>query len=149
MMKILKCSILVALFFTGLLLPRTAHVSHATKDISLAEVVAQSDWIGSAEYLGPDKEISAGHRFRSAETLMNKMGEKQPSGEFVVVTPRAVANAVVRQVYNTTGVRRTPLIHRLAEGIGFPGKKGEKLLLFLKEHDHKVLVLAAAISALT
>lgn len=144
MTKILTGAILVVSFFSVLLATGTTRASHVTKGISLAEVIALSEWIGSAEYLGPDEKISAGYRFRAIETLTNKMGDKQPSGEFVVVTPLAVANAMVRQVYNTTGVRRFPLIRRLTEGAGLPGEKGEKRILFLREHDDRVLVLTAA-----
>jgi hypothetical protein len=119
-----------------------------TKDIDLKEVIAQSKWVCSAEYLGPDKEISAGHRFRTAQTLVNRMDSKQAPQEFIVVTPWAVANAIVRRVQKTTGVRRFPLIYSMTGGVEFPGKKGVKLLLFLKVQDSKVYVLVAENAAL-
>jgi hypothetical protein len=144
MPKIPKSILLFVFTLAAILVPRIAHVSHANKDITLSEVVAQSDWICVTEYLGPDKEISAGYRFKTIETLLNKMSKKQPPEKFVVVTPIAIANATVRKVHKTTGVRRIPLIYRLAEGAGFPGKPGEKLIVFLKEHDQKVLALTAA-----
>jgi hypothetical protein len=123
-------------------------VTHVNKEISLSKAVEQSHWICSAEYLGPDKEISAGHRFKTVDTLLNKMKTRRVSDEFVVVTPRAVANATVQRVHKTTGVRRFPLIYRMTGGAKFPGKVGGKLILFLKEHDAKVVVLAAENAAL-
>ena len=123
-------------------------MTHVNKEISLSNVIEQSHWICLAEYLGPDKEISAGHRFKTGETLLNRMKFRKTSDEFVVVTPRAVANATVQRVHKTTGVRRFPLIYRMTGGAKFPGKTGEKLILFLKEHDEKVVVLVAENAAL-
>lgn len=148
MMKMPRCLIPLALSLSIILVPRTALVTHVNKEISLNDVIDQSHWICSAEYLGPDKEISSGHRFKTLETLLNKMKSRKPSDEFVVVTPRAVANATVQRVHKTTGVRRFPLIYRMTGGVEFPGKTGEKLILFLKEHDEKVVVLAAEDAAL-
>jgi len=147
-MKVPRLTLLLILSLTVILAPRTAHVSHVTKKISLSDVVDKSHWICFAEYLGPDKEISAGHRFRTLEILLNKMKSRKPTDEFVVVTPRAVANATVQRVHKTTGVHRTPLLCRLTGGAEFPGKTGEKLILFLKEHDEKVVVLTAENAAL-
>jgi hypothetical protein len=147
-MKIFKRTFPVVLFLAVILMPRNAHVTHVTKEIDLSEVVGQSHWICSAEYMGPDKEITAGHRFKTVESLVNRMKSKQAPREFVVVTPWAVANATVQRVHKTTGVRRFPLIYRLSGGAEFPGKQGEKLLLFLKEHDKRVVVLVAENAAL-
>lgn len=123
-------------------------MTHVNKDISLRKVIEQSHWICLAEYLGPDKEIHAGHRFKTVESLVNKMKSRQAPKEFVVVTPRAVANATVQRVHKATGVRRFPLIYRMTGGEKFPGKTGEKLILFLKVHDDKVVVLTAENAAL-
>lgn len=65
-----------------------------------------------------------------------------------MVTPWAIANSMVHKAHKATGVRRTPLLYRLTGGLEFPGKQGEKSLLFLKEHDDKVLVLVAENAAL-
>jgi hypothetical protein len=147
-MKIPGCAVPLALSLAVLLAPRIAHVTHVTKEISLSDVIAQSHWICSAEYLGPDKQVHAGHRFKKVETLLNKMKSKKAPDEFVVVTPWAVANATVQRVHKTTGVRRFPLIYRMTGGAKFPGKVGGKLILFLKEHDEKVVVLTAENAAL-
>lgn len=147
-MQIPGCTLPLALSLAVILAPRTAHVTHVTKEISLSDVIDQSHWICSAEYLGPDKEVHAGHRFKVVESLVNRMKSRQASGEFIVVTPWAVAHATVQRVHKTTGVRRFPLIYRMTGGAEFPGKAGEKLILFLKEHDEKVVVLAAENAAL-
>jgi hypothetical protein len=147
-MKVTRLAFPLGVFLLFVFVPRTAHVTHVNKEISLGEVIDQSHWICSAEYLGPDKEISAGYRFKTVETLLNKMKSRKPSDEFIVVTPRAVANATVQRVHKTTGVRRFPLIYRMTDGAKFPGKTGEKLILFLKEHDEKVVVLTAENAAL-
>ena len=136
-----KIGIAVVLIFS--LTPRIAKVTHSEKEISLDQAVKLSQWICVAEYLGPHKTIGAGHRFRTQEILKGHEEAKRVSGEITVVTPRAVANAMVEKVYNTTGVRRFPLIPRLREGIDFPGKKGDTVILFLKEHDDKVVALVA------
>jgi hypothetical protein len=147
-MKIPRCTLPLALSIAVILAPRTAHVTHVTKEISLSDVIDQSHWICSAEYQGPDKQVHAGHRFKTVESLVNRMKSKQAPKEFIVVTPWAVANATVQRVHKTTGVRRFPLIYRMTGGAEFPGKTGEKLILFLKEHDEKVVVLAAENAAL-
>ena len=123
-------------------------MSHVTKDIDLRSVVAEAQWICAAEYLGPDRENPSVHRFQAIETLVNLTSEKPPPSQFQVVTPWAVANGMAKRAFQASGVRRSPLIHRLAQGAGFPGRKGEQRLLFLKEHDGKVFVLVAENAAL-
>jgi hypothetical protein len=147
-MKVPGYTVPLVLSLAVTLAPRTAHVTHVNKEISLSEVIDQSQWICTAEYLGPDKEISAGYRFKTVEALLNKMKSRKASDEFVVVTPLAVANATVQRVHKTTGVRRFPLIHLMTGGAEFPGKPGGKLILFLKEHDENVVVLVAENAAL-
>ena len=147
-MKVSKFKLFVVLSFVVILVPRIAHVTHVNKEIAISEAVAQSDWICLAEYLGPDKEISAGYRFRVVEHLLERKSAKPLAGEFVVVRPGAVANAVVQSVHRATGVRRFPLLQSMTGGLEFPGEKGEKVFLFLKEHDAKVQLLVAENAAL-
>lgn len=147
-MKISKVALVVVSSLAGLLIPRIAHVSHVTQEVDLRAVVDQAQWICAAEYLGSDRDNPAVHRFRAVETLLDRLKAKPASEQFRVVTPWAVANAMAKQVFRATGVRRSPLIQRMAQGAEFPGQKGGRLLLFLKEHDSKVLVLVAEGAAL-
>jgi hypothetical protein len=147
-MKISKVALAVVSSLAVLLVPRFAQVSHVTQEVELRAVVEQAQWICAAEYLGPDPDNPAVHRFRAVETLIDQLNAKPAPGEFRVVTPWAVANAMAKQAFQATGVRRFPLIQRMAHGAEFPGQEGGRLLLFLKEHDRKVFLLVAEGAAL-